>query len=518
MMIPLPRKPTAGVVAAGDPQTAAAGAALLRAGGNAVDAAVAAALAAFVCELPLASPMGGGVMVRRGPSGELDALDFFGRTPGLGLGRRPPLDFAHVEVDFGATTQVFHIGRGSAAVPLGLPGLLEAHTRWGRLPLREVAEPAVDLARNGYRLSDQVGFIFTLLDPIVRWHPETQALFSTSAGIGRAGDRLENTALATVLQDIAAHPDRVLDLYAQLAREFGPGAGGLITPADIGALEVGVHAPVVVPHRGWTLATMPGPSTGGPLVALGLKLLDGVAEHDFLSHAHLLALVDVQRRLLAVRDAHFDENVRDPAFVERLLAGAAGLDAAPSPSPSSELGSTTHISALDAHGGAVSVTLTNGEGCGHVLAGTGVQVNNLLGEEDINPRGFHVDAPGRAMTTMMAPTIGFDAIGESMALGSGGSNRLRNAILLTLSHLLDHGTSPEAAVTAPRLHLEKGRLAFEGEGLGPEVLDALARRSDAVPFPGRNMYFGGVHLATGLHGRFGGAGDPRRGGHVEVVE
>ena len=119
------------------------------------------------------------------------------------------------------------------------------------------------------------------------------------------------------------------------------------------------------------------------------------------------------------------------------------------------LGSTTHISVIDEHGGAVALTLTNGEGSGHVLGATGIVVNNLLGEEDIHPGGFHRDPPGRALSTMMAPTLlrrGSDRI----VLGSGGSNRLRNAILQVLVGLLEHGVPVNRAVNAPRIQLEPG--------------------------------------------------------------
>lgn len=512
---------TAGVVAAGDGQTARAGARALAAGGNAVDAAVAAACAAFVCELPLAGPLGGGVLVTHTADGEEKAMDFFARVPGLGGARPAALDFDHVTVDFGAATQVFHIGRAAAAVPLALPGLVEAHRRWGRLPLTEVVAPAVELGRAGYVLGRGVAFVFALLEPIHRYTPANLALFSDAEGLGRAGSQLANPQMAQVLEDVAARTDRLLDLYAQLAGAFGPAQGGLITPADVGRLEVEVRAPVRVRHRDWLLSTMPAPSTGGALVALGLKLLADADRHAFLSPGHVEALALAQRLLLSVRDDAFDLEVRQPGFVEALLSDArvAALRAAsPVEHPQNPLGSTTHISALDDEGGAVAITLTNGEGCGHVLPGTGIQVNNLLGEEDINPRGFHVDPPGMAMATMMAPTIGVSAAGETIALGSGGSNRLRNAIMATLSHLLTHGVAPRDAVEAPRLHLEGGRLAYELPDLPAEAAAVLARHPGAAPFAARNMFFGGVHLATHVGGRFGGAGDPRRGGHIERVD
>ena len=191
------------------------------------------------------------------------------------------------------------------------------------------------------------------------------------------------------------------------------------------------------------------------------------------------------------------------------------------PEPENPLGSTTHISVLDREGGAVSVTLTNGEGCGYVLTDTGIQVNNLMGEDDIHPRGFHLDAPGTPLATMMAPTVATSDTGDDLVLGSGGSNRLRNAITLTLTHLLDHGVAPRTAVDAPRMHLEATsdgfNLLFERAGLPPESIAALEAAWTTTGFEDRNMYFGGVHTATRRHGVFGGAGDHRRGGCCELA-
>ncbi len=510
-----------GVVAAGDPQTVGAGIHALRAGGNAVDAAVAAALAAFVCEVPLCGPLGGGVMVLRRPDGATHALDMFARTPGLG-GRPANLDFQGIEVSFGETSQVFHVGRGSAAAPLVLPGLLAAHRRWGTLPLPELAAPAVALGRDGYDLSDGVAFVFELLAPIAQLSPAAYALYTEHGALAQGGARLKNRPLGDVLADLARRPESVLrDLYAQLVREFGVEAGGLLTEVDLADLAPGDAHPVSLRHGPWTLRTMPGPSTGGVLVALGVRQLQGTsAGARFLSPEHVLTAVDVQRRLLQVRDHHFDHRVRDPAFVNRLLTQPLA-DGGTHPEPENPLGSTTHISVLDREGGAVSVTLTNGEGCGYVLTDTGIQVNNLMGEDDIHPRGFHLDAPGTPLATMMAPTVATSDTGDDLVLGSGGSNRLRNAITLTLTHLLDHGVDPRTAVDAPRMHLEATsdgfNLLFERAGLPPESIAALEAAWTTTSFEDRNMYFGGVHTATRRHGVFGGAGDHRRGGCYEIV-
>lgn len=517
---------TKGVVAAGDPQTADAGAQLLREGGNAIDAAVAAAFAAFVCELPLCSPLGGGVCVIERENGEDLAFDLFARTPGLARDEAPPSvarDFGPITVNFGAAAQVFHIGRASVAVPLALSGLIDLQKRFGARPLEAVVAPAVALAKHGYVLGKGCGYVFDILGPIINRTPEGRALFATADGtIGGVGSHLTNTDLAQTLTDIAKRPARVAEIYAALAKEFGPDRGGLITEADIANARMTEHAPVIVPHGDWHLATMPFPSTGGLLVALGVRLLEGVGELAFKSKEHQLFVARVQEALLAERDETFRERVADRELARAMLADER-LKVARAKARS-QLGSTTQISAIDAHGNAVSLTLTNGEGSGFVLSGTGMMTNNILGEEDLHPKGFHKDTPGTPINTMMAPTI-LSRGGDRIALGSGGSNRLRTAILQTIVGLLEFGVSATEAVHAPRLHVEIDRdsglprLAFETAGLAPDVAEALRAAYPSAPaaFDAPNLYFGGVHCAIRIDDAFEGVGDDRRGGARVVV-
>jgi gamma-glutamyltranspeptidase / glutathione hydrolase len=261
---------------------------------------------------------------------------------------------------------------------------------------------------------------------------------------------------------------------------------------------------------------MPAPSTGGILVALGLRLHEGDGALGFLSPEHVLSVARVQEILLEERGRATLDDAYVAGLRERVAQRRAAL-----PVPDGVLGSTTHMSAIDAAGLAVSLTLTNGEGCGHVLAGTGMVVNNLLGEEDIHPDGFHLDPPGAPLRTMMAPTI-LRSADRVIALGSGGSNRLRNAILQVLVGLIEHGIDVTRAVGAPRLQIEARadrsfRAAFETAGLAPDALQALstAYARDLAAFDVLNPYFGGVHAAIASAGpAFSGAGDPRRGGAV----
>jgi gamma-glutamyltranspeptidase/glutathione hydrolase len=183
------------------------------------------------------------------------------------------------------------------------------------------------------------------------------------------------------------------------------------------------------------------------------------------------------------------------------------------------MGSTTHISALDADGCCASVTCSNGTGSGIIVPGTGVHVNNMLGEEDLNPLGFHKFAPGLRLPSMMSPTVVLREGEVEMVLGSGGSNRIRSAILQAMVRLVVGDEWAEDAVGGPRVHFEGGAVQAE-PGVDEDVLRSLeAKAYEVVRWRKRDMFFGGVHAVARDpdSGAVGGAGDPRRGGAVALA-
>jgi gamma-glutamyltranspeptidase / glutathione hydrolase len=516
-----------GAVAAGDRQTAEAGAEVLRAGGSAVDAICAAAFAAFVVEVPLCSPAGAGALLFGDVRHGFHLLDFFACAPGLGLKTGPGrLDFHAVDVDFGPTVQRFHVGRASVAVPGALPGLLEAHRRAGRLPLADVVAPAVTLARHGYVLSPAVQYIVDILRPIVELTPGVRTVFGAEQGIPEPGARLTNSALADFLEQLAIDGEALVrgPMFDALLDDFGPARGGLLTREDLAAYHPELRHPLEVPFGDYKVLTNPPPSSGGALIGLGLRLAESVVPPGSGLHGDPRTVLEVSNILQALSVARvrgYDERVRDPDAIARLfgpesLAELQQLHA--ELRGERDLGSTTHISVLDAEGEAASLTMSNGEGCGHALGDFGISVNNFLGEEDINPGGFHRWAPGRRMTTMMAPTIVLRDGRPVLVLGSGGSNRIRSAILQVLLNRLASALPLAEAVRAPRLHVEGTHLWFEAQGLAVEAERSLrANWSAPTRFDARSMFFGGVH-AVGFDGdALAGVGDPRRGGVVFVV-
>ncbi|MCA9695802.1 MAG: gamma-glutamyltransferase, partial [Myxococcales bacterium] len=485
------------------------------AGGNAFDAAIAALWAACIAEPVLASPGGGGFLMAHSAQGETRIHDFFAHTPRR---RRDPasLDFHNITVNFGAARQDFHVGHGAAACPGFVRGLFAAHRAHGSMPMSELCAPAVAAAREGVPLTDYQAYLLRVVGPIYLLSASARSVFARpSAGapvtLG-AGERLRNPALADVLEALGREGDRLFyegELAATIARSCDE-SGGHLTREDLTRYQAFDRAPLRRSYRGASLCLNAPPSSGGILIAFTLAMLeDGpLRAHARSSAAHLERVAQAMlatNRLRAQVGETIDPSLLDPALLARYRKEVL-------PAPPATRG-TTHISVIDAAGNAATATVSNGEGCGHMVPGAGFMLNNMLGEEDINPRGLGAWLPDQRMSSMMAPTIVTLPDGGFCALGSGGSNRIRSAVLQVLVNLIDYDLDPREAVEAPRIHLERAHLDFEAL-LETDVCDHLARRfPDHHAWPERNMFYGGVHTAMRTaRGELIGAGDPRRAG------
>ncbi len=494
-----------GVVAAGHPTTAEAGAAVLREGGNAVDAAVGATLAAFACE-PLLTALGaGGYMLVVPPGGEPVLLDFFVEASGRGADPTARAELLPISVSFGDAIQVFNIGAASVGA-YGLPaGLAEASRRFGRMTLADLVGPAATLARNGVVLNEQQAYVVKILGDIVLSTPEAVELFAPDGRLVKAGDVVRQPELGDALERLGAEgPDPFYtgDIGAAIV-EWVTGHGGTLTAADLAAYRVIDRSPVATAYRGREVVTNPPPSAGGILIARALSLLD--AEPGPPSNERVVEVMEITQ---AERTAEFLEGLDDPAFVSRFLSRAPG--------GAGGLGSTTHISVIDREGWACGVTCSNGSCSGVVVPGTGVHLNNMAGEQDLNPLGFHRHPPGRRMPSMMAPTVVMRDGRPELVLGSAGSNRIRSAILQTIVRVIDDGLRAGDAVRAPRIHFEDG-VVYAEPGVDVDGIEGDGR--GLARFRELNLFFGGVQaVERDAEGAFWGGGDPRRGGAALVVE
>ena len=496
-------EPQLGVIAAGHPLTAQTGADVLREGGNAVDAAVAAMLASFACE-PLLTGFGaGGYMLVVAPGEQPALLDFFVEAPGRGADPAARGELIPITISFGDAIQVFNIGAASVGT-YGTPiGICEASSRFGRVPLAELVAPAAKLARDGVEVTPPQAYVFEILADIVMSTPECAALFAPDGRLLRVGDTVRQPELAETLERLGSdgpQPFYTGDIGAAIV-EWVSARGGALTAADLGAYGVIDRRPIEVGYRGRTVLTNPPPSAGGILIARALSWLDADPAPPGVA-----AIVDVMERSQRERTPEFLAGLDDPEFVQRFLR-SRGDD--------SPFGSTTHIAVLDSEGMACSVTCSNGSCSGVVVPGTGVHLNNMMGEQDLNPLGFHHHPPGRRMPSMMAPTVVLHEGVAELVLGSAGSNRIRSAILQTIVRVVDEGMRARDAVEAPRVHYEDGVVYAEPR---LETGSIEAAGMPVARFRDRNLFFGGVQAAErDRDGRFWGGGDPRRGGAAIVV-
>lgn len=481
--------PGSAAVAAGSPEVVQAARAVLARGGSAVDAALAGALAATMSEPVLASVGGGGFLVAWPPGEEPVALDFFVDVPGLGRPPGPPPPMQSVVVDFGrtgsaATTseQVFHGGWGSVAVPGVLDGLVVAHDRLGRVDLADVVAPAVALARRGVDLSAGQRTFVHLVEDLLTLTPDSRRLWDQAQRTGRYA----NPGLADLLAEVAAGRVRRLADHevGEVLLAASDAGGGALTTEDLQAYLPRWSAPTRVDRGAATVWV--NPSSGGAIVSQALRRLPVEPQ------------VDWGRAVAALVEA--TDAVRRPGQV------ATG---------------TTHVSVVDADGGLAALTLSNGSGSGAVIPGWGVTLNNMLGEDDLRPADGSALAAGTRMASMMTPTLVELADGTRVAMGSGGSERIRSAILATALRLVDDGQDLAAAVAAPRVHATGAGPVHAEPGLGAHAIGALASLarergwSGVEEWPAPNLFFGGVHaVQCGPDGAVAAVGDGRRTGSV----
>jgi gamma-glutamyltranspeptidase / glutathione hydrolase len=519
-----------GAVAAGHTLTAEAGARVLAEGGNAVDACVAAAFAAWVAESTLTGPGAGGfALVLPADGRPARVADFFVSTPGLGLPRPSGAQMHAIDVGFGGdseTTQVFRIGEPSCAVPGSALGLQAVHRAYGRLPWRELLQPAIELASSGVELTRPQAHLHAILDLILRHSQEGRRVYSRPGG-GRMipGDVLRLPDLAETLERLAAEGAEALyagELGNAIATTVRGGGGGL-TREDLAAYRVVWRRPVRVAYRGHEFISNPPPSSGGILIAYGLALLERLPGGAAGSTEALVSLIEVMREQTRMREHGFASGLHRGGLARRLLteqalsaalariaAAAAGTaEAAPA-------GGTTHVSVIDGEGAAASLSSSTGSGSGVIVPGTGIHLNNMLGEYDLAAPG--PPAAGRRLTSMMAPSVVVGPPGPRLVVGSAGSVRLRGAILQVIEHVLGHGLDVAAAIDSPRVHVDDPHVHCEG-GFDPTLLDRLESLGyDVVRWRRRNLFFGGTNaVEVRANGELDAAGDPRRGGSGMVV-
>ncbi len=461
---------------------------MLRSGGNAIDAAIAALAMACVCEPVLASPGGGGfAMVRSAATGKTALLDFFPQTP-----RRKRVavsrGFQRITADFGAATQLFHIGPATVAAP-GFPaGLAARHRQGGTFSFTDLFAPAIEAARTGHVVTGYQHYLSTVVRPILTATEAARDLFAATGDVPAAGSVFRNPGLAGTYEELAQRDWLQSEVAEQILKMQE--TDGHLTRDDLTSYRVEPRQPLSVKLGGATVHLNPPPAAGGTLIRYALSHLEGCGRAAFAG-----ALDAADRARMSARgdlQALLDRPIRQQG--------------------------TTHISTVDADGNACSVTVSNGTGNGEIVSGCGFMLNNILGEEDINPHGSADWPENRRLASMMCPALIDMPDGRLIALGSGGSSRIRSAVFQVVARLCLDGAALADAVFASRLHVEDGHLDVEMPGADADISALKDFFPDHRIWPEKNMFFGGVHaVSTDGQGTFTGIGDDRREGAAVIV-
>ncbi len=503
-------------VAAPNADAVAAATEVALAGGNAVDACLAATVVAMVTEPGVVSLLGGAFVAVGPVDGDPVVVDGNVQMPGSAAApERFGQGLREVVTGYGGGLTM-HVGLGSVATPGALAALGLAHERYGRAPWAEVLAPAADVCRRGYRLGSAAGSYLELVgESVFGWDPQTRAaLRGPDGGVARTGDLLLAPDLASTLEVLAAEgaSSPYTGSLAEVLATDMLERDGLVTAADLAGYEAVVRPGLEVRLGGWTLSTNPPPAIGGPVLAAMLRLL---GEREDRSAETLVA---VQQAVLSYRAAQLDpaEDLHSAGSELLALVDAHGWHGLTGPA------STAHVSVVDGEGNACATTCSSGYGSGATVPGTGMLLNNALGEPELNRRGMHALPPGTRLASNMAPTTGRSDDGAVLAVGSPGADRITTALLQVLGAFCLDDVHLQEAVDAPRLHVRvapEGAASMEHEADLPHAAEvAAAAGLPAREHPVRHMYFGGVGVALrgSDHGLMA-AADPRRAAATGVA-
>lgn len=524
-----------GMVVSAYPDASEAGARVLSAGGNAVDAAIATGLALAVTHPTAGNIGGGGFMVIRFPDGGATAIDFREKAP---LKAHPEM---FVGEDGEYSYQIHHRSHLAVGVPGTVAGFALAHERYGDAEWRDLVEPSVALARDGFVVSDRLANSLSGRLEAFRDYPATYAQFSKDGVPYEPGEVLVQADLAGTLERIR---DEGRDGFysgatARLLAEEMERGGGWITEEDLARYEAREREPIRGTYRGYDIISMPPPSSGGTALVQMLNVLEGfdVAAMGAGSPEYAHHLVESMRRAFRDRATFLADSDFADVPVERLtskeyaaeIRATIATDAASVSSPADveaapgwESTETTHYSVVDQDGMAVSVTYTLEGGYGSYITvpGAGFLLNNEMGDFNgrpglTNETGLigteaNLARPEQRMLSSMTPTV-VARDGELVAvIGSPGGRTIINTVLQLVVNLVDFGKPPEGVVAAKRLHHQwlPDRVRLEEGFMSEEDGASLAALGHEVTW-GRGQGIAHCIFVDGTTGQLVGVPDPR---------
>lgn len=430
-----------------------------------------------------------------------------------------PLDFHPITVDFGGTQEVFQVGKAATAVPGSIALIFSLHEAYGTIPLSELFSPAMELAKRGVVVNDFQYEDWELLEDILRLDPKAKDIYFKDDQLRRVGERMYMPGFADFLDYLAREGRNAFyqgEVAQKIVRDYQQG-GGFLRMEDLRDYQIVRRKPLQFTFGEHQILTNPLPSTGGSILALASALGSSIQlPKDYRELKHLEELHQLLEQLAKI-----------PKQKERLqkeLERLQQIQQAPKASQNGhqngqhkKWGSTSHFNIVDQWGNAISLSTTNGEGCGYFVEGTDIQLNNMLGESALLPNGFHSWSLDERLSSMMAPTMLLNDKGRAeVVLGSGGASRIPGAIFQVLLYLSHYGLDVEAAVNAPRLHLEHGD--FNQEVGFPNRLAEEQVPQRYIRWDKPSLFFGGVHTIVNQKGRLLAAGDQRRDGVAFVAD
>lgn len=502
-------------IASGSQISADAGAAIANLGGNAVDAAIAAALVSMCTEPGVIAPGASGFITIWQPQAEPVVIDAYAEMPGRGL-KTPLLGKGMKEVffDYGGGTSTL-IGYGSVATPGIFAGLGMASEEYGNVPWREIVTPAQQVVERGFSLSAVSAQYFLYSHQLIfGWHPDSYRIVHNADGSClRQGETVRIQELADSLGLIAEEGAEFFysgELGYKIATEIERNEG-LLTAEDLAAYQGIKRSPIRITFGDWEIITNPTPAVGGTCLAAMLLLMEKQKFKQW-NQETIEEIAAIQQAVLQYRSSYLEGTsvTEMTAAAEHLLSSAVkGNWQKLTQSPS-----TIHVSAVDSDGLACSVSASSGYGSGVMITNTGIWLNNSLGEIELHPQGLVGLSPGTRLTSNMAPTIARHSDGTTLAIGSPGASRITTAIAQVLFNFIHLDMSLRSAIAHPRLHFEifqdRPTIAYEN-GLAVDCLSNFVTRQ----FEGISMYFGGVQGALwSPNDGFLAVADPRRAGGV----
>ena len=500
-------------VASSSQLAADAGAAVAERGGNAVDTAITAALASMNTE-PGVCGLGGGGFVTVWPPGRAAVvIDGYAASPGLGLPReRLGTGGVEVFVDYGGGVRTV-VGPGSVATPGSVAALGRASEQFGALPWADLFDPVVAAVEGGFPLPGACHHYLQVSGDCVFGQDRDgwDCLHDRDGRLKPAGATIRVPHLAASLRRLAHHGPREFycgELGHRIADHVQT-RGGVLTRQDLAEYRAKVREPLVTHVSRWQVATNPSPALGGVILTAMLTLMAG--EYPALPSDPVARQIAVQKLVLGFRHRQVGDTRTVERDMDRLMASVTRRDLQFLGAPS-----TVQTSAVDGTGLGCSITMSTGYGSGLMPPGTGIWLNNCLGERELIPEASTGPAPGSRLPSNMAPTVARDDRGHTLAIGSPGADRITTALAQVLDQHLLRGKSLAESIGAPRLHLEYAgdspRLAHEPIGDLPDDTP------DLRAYGPHSMYFGGVAAARAdAAGRVQAAADPRRAGGTRVV-